>query len=340
MKRKAIGLLSGGLDSTLAVKVIQEQGIEVIALNFMSPFCTCTAKNAGCKSEAVKVSRAFGVKIKSIFQGEDYLAMVKNPKHGYGRALNPCIDCRIMMFRKAGEYMREVGASFLFTGEVLEPRPMSQRRDAMRTLERESDLEGLILRPLSARLLPETLPEKEGIVDRERLLRIRGRSRKPQMQLAEDFHIVDYPCASGGCLLTEKGFAGKLKDLLDHSEVPRIQDARLLRIGRHFRLSDHCWVIVGRNESENSQLEKIAEPGDLRFTLKDHKGPLALARGRDTRDWVPTISRILVRYGSLGEETSAEVQFESGDKGKRGACRATALEESRLDASRIKGLEK
>ncbi len=208
MGSKAIGLLSGGLDSTLAVKIIIEQGIEVIALNFMSPFCACTAKSAGCKSEAMKVSKAFGIQIKPVFLGEEYLEMIKNPKHGYGRALNPCVDCRIMMFKKAGQFMKESGASFVFTGEVLGQRPMSQRKDTMRIIEKESGLEGLIVRPLCARLLPETIPEKEGIVDRNQLLRIQGRSRKEQIKMAENLQIQDYPCSAGGCLLTEKGFAG------------------------------------------------------------------------------------------------------------------------------------
>ncbi|MBI5185528.1 MAG: hypothetical protein HZA01_07360 [Nitrospinae bacterium] len=339
MSTKAIGLLSGGLDSTLAVKVIQEQGIEVIALNFMSPFCACTSKNAGCKSEAVKVSNEFGLKIKCLYHGEEYLEMLRKPRHGYGRALNPCIDCRIMMFKKAGEYMREVGASFVFTGEVIGQRPMSQRRDTMRVIEKESGLEGYILRPLCARLMPETIPEKEGIVDREKLLKINGRSRKEQIRLAGEYHIEDFPCSSGGCLLTEKGFAGKVKDLLDHSGVFRVQDARLLRIGRHFRLSDHCRVILGRDETENTALEKSVEPGDLKFILAGHNGPFGLARGTDSASWAPLISRIVVRYSSAPKDEAVEVKFSRGGEGSEESLMAQAISESQLDGLRIKSFE-
>lgn len=339
-RKKAIGLLSGGLDSTVAVKVIQEQGIEVIALNFMSPFCACTAKNSGCKSEAMKVSRDFGLRIKCLYHGEEYLEMLRNPKHGYGRALNPCIDCRIMMFIKAGEYMREIGASFIFTGEVIGQRPMSQRRDTMRVIERESGLEGYILRPLCARLLPETIPEKEGIVDREKLLKISGRSRKEQIRLAGEYQIEGFSCSSGGCLLTEKGFAGKVKDLLDHSEVFRVQDARLLRTGRHFRLSGHCRVVIGRDEAENNVLEKNTEPGDFKFILADYNGPLGLARGNESASWTQLISSIVVRYSSAPRDEAVVVKFSRVGEGGEESLRAQSIPDSQLDGLRIRSFGK
>src|SRR6266567_8847193 len=184
MQRKALALLSGGLDSTLAVKVMLDQGIAVEALNFTSPFCTCTGKNAGCKSEAVRVASEFNIPIKVVHKGVEYLEIVRNPRHGYGKGMNPCIDCRIFLLRKAKEYMAECGADFVITGEVLGQRPMSQRRDTLNVIERESGLEGLLLRPLSARHFEPTIPEKEGWVDRDKLLAIEGRSRKKQMNLA------------------------------------------------------------------------------------------------------------------------------------------------------------
>ena len=339
MNKKAIGLLSGGLDSTLAVKIIQEQGIEVIALNFMSPFCACTAKNAGCKSEAMKVSQAFGLKIKYLYHGQEYLEMLKKPKHGYGRALNPCIDCRIMMFRKAKEYMEEIGASFVFTGEVIGQRPMSQRRDSMNLIERESGLEGYLLRPLCAKLLPETIPEKEGIVDRQKLLQINGRSRKDQIRLAGERHIEDYPCSSGGCLLTEKGFAGKVKDLLDHSETPRVEDARLLRLGRHFRVSGDCRVVIGKNEAENAQLEKMAEPEDFLFTVAEFKGPLGLARGKLNDTLAALISRMVVRYSSAPPQALVPVQYRKAGEPAGKLLRVEALDETKVEDLRIKDLK-
>ncbi|HEY5973898.1 MAG TPA: hypothetical protein VIU41_04085, partial [Geobacteraceae bacterium] len=206
MKRKALALLSGGLDSTLAVKVMLEQGIEVEALNFTSPFCTCTGKNAGCKSEAVRVAEEFNIPIKVMHKGAEYLEIVRNPRHGYGKALNPCIDCRIFLLRKAKEYMAQSGADFVITGEVLGQRPMSQRRDTLRVIERESGLAGLLLRPLSARHFEPTIPEKEGWVDREKLLAFKGRSRKDQMDLAAELDVTNYPCPAGGCMLTEVSF--------------------------------------------------------------------------------------------------------------------------------------
>jgi len=183
MKPKAIALLSGGLDSTLAVKLILDQGIEVEALNFVTPFCTCNRRG---RCEAAHIAERFGIFLKIIPLTEEFFQVVRRPKYGYGSGMNPCLDCRILMLTKAREYMEKVGAKFVFTGEVLGERPMSQRRGAMRIIERESGLDGRLLRPLSVKLLPPTIPEKEGIVDRRKLLAIRGRSRKGQMALAED----------------------------------------------------------------------------------------------------------------------------------------------------------
>ena len=248
LKRKALALLSGGLDSTLAIKVMLDQGIEVEALNFTSPFCTCTSKNAGCKSEAIRVASEFNIPIKVMNKGIDYLEVVRKPRHGYGKALNPCVDCRIFLLRKAREYMIESGADFVITGEVLGQRPMSQRRDTLRVIERESGLEGLLLRPLSAKFFKPTIPELQGWVNRDKLLAMQGRSRQAQMQLAEELDIKNYPCPGGGCLLTETAFVPKIKDIFAHSDTLEMRDFRLLKIGRHFRIGPHTKVIIGRNE--------------------------------------------------------------------------------------------
>ena len=249
MKRKALALLSGGLDSTLAVKIMLEMGLDVEALNFTSPFCTCTGKNAGCKSEAVRVAETFDIPIKVIHKGLDYLEIVRRPRHGYGKGLNPCVDCRIYLLRKAKEYMRESGADFVITGEVLGQRPMSQRRDTLRVIERESGLEGLLLRPLSAHFFDPTIPEREGWVNRDNLLAIKGRSRKEQIKLADDLNITDYPCPAGGCLLTELSFVPKIQDIFDHSDELNLRDFRLLKIGRHFRIGAKTKLIIGRDEN-------------------------------------------------------------------------------------------
>lgn len=208
---KALALLSGGLDSTLAVKLMLDQGIYVEAINFVTPFCLC--RRSGCG--AYEVAKRFNIPLKVVTVGLDYLRVVRKPKFGYGRGMNPCIDCRIFMLKKAKKYAKETGASFIFTGEVLDERPMSQHRKALEIIEKEAGLKGKILRPLSAKLLPQTEAEIKGWVDRTKLLGIRGRSRKKQIELAKKFGINDYPCPAGGCLLTYKEFANKLKELFN-----------------------------------------------------------------------------------------------------------------------------
>ncbi|SNB47566.1 hypothetical protein [Geobacter sp. DSM 9736] len=296
MKRKALALLSGGLDSTLAVKVMLEQGISVEALNFTSPFCTCTGKNAGCKSEAVRVAEEFGIPIKVMNKGIDYLEVVRNPRHGYGKGMNPCVDCRIFLLRKAREYMAESGADFVITGEVLGQRPMSQRRETLRIIERESGLEGLLLRPLSAKHFEPTLPELEGWVDREKLLAIQGRSRKEQMQLAEELDVTNYPCPAGGCLLTELSFVSKIRDIFDHTDNLNLRDFRLLKVGRHFRIGSNTKLLVGRNEAENELLDRSVQNGEATLRWLDGSSPLGVVMGEVSESLLQTAGRVILRY--------------------------------------------
>ncbi len=302
---KAIALLSGGLDSTLAVKVVLEEGIEVVALNFFSPFCLCNRKT-GCRFIAKKITDEFGIELKVIYVGEEYIEIVKNPKHGYGRNLNPCIDCRILMLRRAKEFMQEIGAFFIITGEVLGQRPMSQHRAALKTIEKESGLEGLILRPLSAKLFPLSIPEKEGWVDRERLLEISGRSRRPQMALAKDYKISDYACPARGCLLTDRGFADRMRDLMTHSEIT-LDDIQLLKVGRHFRLSPSCKVIVGRNKEENERLLGLARQGDLCFSPAEAKGPVGIGQGSFDNGNIQKSVSIIARYCDGGTDGGVRI---------------------------------
>ncbi len=296
MNKKAVGLLSGGLDSTLALKVVMEQGIEVIALNFTSQFCTCNHRKGVC-SEAVKVAREFGIEIKTLVKGLDYIDVIRNPKYGHGQGINPCVDCRIYMLKRAKRFMEEVGASFLLTGEVLGQRPMSQRRDSMRSIERDTGLEGLILRPLCAKHLEPTLPEKEGIIDREQLLDFVGRSRKPQMALAEELDIGDYPCPSGGCLLTDKIFSRKVRDLLDNNSDPTKKDLSLLKVGRHFRMNG-AKIVVGRKEDENKKLVNLRESGDVLIEAHEFAGPTALIRGDANDEIIRLAGEMLLRYAN------------------------------------------
>ena len=293
---QAIALLSGGLDSSLAVKMMTDQGIAVTAVHFTSPFCNCTSKNAGCKNQAVKIAHEFGVPIRVIHKGMDYMRMVQNPSHGHGRAMNPCIDCRIYMLKKVKEMMAGSGASFVITGEVLGQRPMSQHRAAIRKIEKESELEGRILRPLCAQHFPPTIPEREGIVDRQRLLAFSGRSRKPQINLAEKLGVKDYPCPAGGCLLTDPVIAARLRDLFAHVPDYDLADLHLLRMGRHFRLNPGLKIILGRNKLENDQIQALARPGSVIFRPLDFRGPTGLAAGNLDAQTEEVIGELIAGY--------------------------------------------
>jgi tRNA U34 2-thiouridine synthase MnmA/TrmU len=327
---KAIALLSGGLDSTLAVKLILDQGIEVEAVNFISAFCTCTSSNSGCL-EGKKAAVKLGIKLKVVNISREILELVKHPKYGYGRNMNPCLDCRIFTLKKAGEYMREQGASFLITGEVLGERPMSQRRDAMRIIERDSGFNGLILRPLSAKLLPPTIPENEGWVDREKLLDIQGRSRKPQIALAEELGISDYPCPAGGCLLTDPGFAKRMRDLMDHNPNFTLNDVHLLKVGRHFRLSPKAKTIVGRNEKENKKVLSFAQKGDFIYKVLDFPGPLTIVRGK-LEDYLSELPAcITAGYSKAKNEKEITVSYKECPSGRTGVFQVSPLERNRLE---------
>ena len=307
-------MLSGGLDSTLAIRVILEQHIEVEALNFVSLFCTCTPKSSSCSASRSAV-RQLGIDLKVVNTSEEFLAVVKNPKHGYGRNLNPCLDCRIMMFRRAREYMDEAGASFIVTGEVLGERPMSQRRMAMKLIEKEAGLEGLVVRPLSARLLAPSIPERKGWIDREKLLAIQGRSRKPQIELARSYGISDYPCPAGGCRLTDPSFAVLMRDLMIHVPAFSVNDANLLKAGRHFRLSPRTKAVVGRNEDDNRLLLTLSRAGDRLMEVAEVRGPLTLVRGTADVEELLMAGGITARYSKLRH--SSHVRVVVSDKQER-----------------------
>jgi len=305
---KAIALLSGGLDSTLAAKIIMKQGVELEGLNFMTVFCTCTNRGESCLASQ-KAVNALGIPLKVFNVSDEYLNVVKHPKHGYGRNMNPCIDCRIFMLKKAKAYMKEARASFIVTGEVLGQRPMSQRRDAMRLIEKEAELEGFIVRPLSAKFLPITIPEKEGWINRENLLGIQGRSRKPQIKLADHYGIHDYPCPAGGCLLTDPGFARRMKDLIFHNPNFSLNDVHILKIGRHFRLSPHLKLVVGRNEEDNRKIQTFAQKGDILLKTFHHPGPLSLLRGEPNGIEIEKAASITVRYSKAKDLKRVEILY-------------------------------
>ncbi len=331
---KAIALLSGGLDSTLAAKLITEQGIGVEAVNFTTVFHNC-GEGEKIYSPARSAADKLGIKLTVFEISREIFGLVRNPKYGYGSNINPCIDCRIFIFKKAAAYMKDAGASFLITGEVLGQRPMSQRKDAMRIIERDTGLKGLILRPLSAKLLDPTIPEETGLVDRERLLAIEGRSRKPQIQLAKEFNITDYPGPAGGCLLTDPGFANRMKDLMKHKPDFTINDVRLLKVGRHFRLTPEAKIVVGRNKEENNSLLELTQSGDLSFRPAKVKGPVGVGRGYFNRPQLLTASSIIARYSDGGMDRRLEIACNSERYEAAEYITARPLEEEELNRLRI-----
>jgi len=331
---KAIALLSGGLDSILATKLILEQGIEVEAVNFLTVFCTCTSRGKTCLASK-SAADELGIKLKVFEVSQEYFQIVKNPKHGYGSNMNPCLDCRIFIFSKAKEYMKASGASFLITGEVLGERPMSQRREALSIIERDSHLEGLILRPLSAKLFEPTIPEKEGLVDREKLLAIKGRSRKPQIQLASQLGINDYPCPAGGCLLTDPGFTKRMKDLMRHKLDFTINDIQLLKTGRHFRFAEETKLVVGRNEEENNKLLNLIKDQDLCFYPTKVKGPIGVGRGAFGSDFIDKACRIIARYSDKDSKHQLEISYKNIPADLETSVVVSPIEEEMLGDLRI-----
>ena len=255
---RAIGLVSGGLDSALAIFLLKKQGIEVIGLSFLSPFWES-------KNTLKRLAQELEIELREIEVGEEYLELLKNPQFGYGKNLNPCIDCKIWMLKEARREMEKEGASFVFTGEVVGQRPKSQLKNTLRLIEKQSGLEGYLLRPLSAKLLPPTIPEEKGWVKREELLDLQGRGRKRQLELAEKWGIKHFSPPAGGCLLTDPNFSRRLKDLWESEEAYNFESVELLKVGRHFRLRPSFKLVVGRNQIENEKLKEFVREDDILF---------------------------------------------------------------------------
>lgn len=310
MKRKAVALLSGGLDSMLAVRVMLDQGVPVTGVRFITHFGCDPVSSGSCGHDVeplVKVWGPLGFTVRMSHLGQDYIEMVKNPKYGRGRNMNPCVDCRMMMLSWARETLEREEAGFLITGEVLNQRPMSQTRERFKQIDRTQGLEGLVLRPLSAKLLEPTLAEREGVVDREKLLDISGRGRTRQYALAAHYGITDIPQPSGGCLLTDPGYSARLRDLWDHNPEAGAREINLLRVGRHFRTGEECKIVVGRDEDENRAIEMAFEKGDALLRLKEFQGPNTLVRGRFGPAEVARAASLTVRYGDVPGKAAAEV---------------------------------
>ena len=325
-KKKVVALLSGGLDSQLAVKMMQKQGFEVSAVAIKTPFCDFDC-GRGCGFEIRERADTLGVNLKTVYLGDEYIEMLKHPKHGFGAGMNPCIDCRAMMFDAAKKHMEEIGAEFIISGEVLGQRPMSQHGPALRTIEKESELEGFIVRPLSAGLLPQTIPEKNGLIKRENLGMIKGRSRRMQLQMAKEFGIENPPNAGGGCLLTDPAFGKRAKDLFSHTETPTTNDIDLLKIGRHFRLDEKTKLIVGRNKEENEMIRALALPNDLIFYAKDHMGPIAILRGDTTPTHTQFCAAVTLRYSDAPKEAQGGVIVEKNNGAEKSEIATNRAEE-------------
>jgi tRNA-specific 2-thiouridylase len=315
-KPKAVALLSGGLDSNLAVRMMLEQGIDIEAVAIKTPFCDFDC-GKGCGQRVKEVADELGIKLKTVYFGEEYLRMLKNPKYGYGSCMNPCIDCRGMMYNAAKEHMKKTNADFVITGEVLFQRPMSQNNRALHIIEKETDMECKVLRPLSAKHLPPTDAEKIGLINREKMGDIKGRSRKGQLMLAKHFGISEPPNAAGGCLLTDPSFSMRVKDILDHcDDIPTLNDIELLKVGRHFRITHDAKFIVGRNKDENEVIKALVTDGDIIIEVKDHVGPICILRCKNyDYSLVIKCAAIAARYSDAPRHDHCEVSITvDGDK--------------------------
>jgi tRNA-uridine 2-sulfurtransferase len=306
---KALGLFSGGLDSMLAAAVLRDQGLEVTLLCWVTPFFG--AERARESAAHLKLP------LMEVDLFDKFEPLLYEPPHGWGRGHNPCIDCHILMLREAGALLPTLGFDFLFTGEVLGQRPMSQNRGSLNLIARESGYADLLLRPLSAKFLKTTRPEELGWVDRERLLNLSGRGRKRQMALAETFGITRYPAPAGGCLLTDPGYATRIKELLGRTEKPSRADLELLKWGRHFRLSGGSKAIVGRTQRENEAIAALSSPGDFRVKVDNFPGPLVLVKGAEVAADLKTAAGLAAAYSDAPSGTPVSVTAAAADHSRR-----------------------
>ncbi|MET0093865.1 MAG: tRNA (5-methylaminomethyl-2-thiouridylate)-methyltransferase [Sedimenticola sp.] len=327
-QRKAVALISGGLDSLLAAKVIQAQGIHVEGINFFTGFCVeghthairKKDRNKPKRNNALWVAEQLGIKLHIVDIVEEYKDVVYNPKHGYGANLNPCLDCKIFMVQKAHEWIEKHGFDFIITGEVMGQRPMSQRKDTMPVVARDSGADDLLLRPLCARNLPETLPEREGWVDREKLYDFSGRTRKPQMALAKAFGIEDYAQPAGGCcFLTDAQYSKKLADLWQARghKTYEMDDIMLLKVGRHLRPRPNFKVIISREEGEGNFLQGYRKQF-ISLKTTSHPGPLALIDGEVSDEDIELAARLVARYsqGKSADSVDLELTDREGNSRK------------------------
>ena len=316
---KAIALFSGGLDSQLAAEVVRRQNIDVLCLTFETPFFSAEkAKVAARQINLPLVVENFTA---------DHLVMLKSPRYGYGKNMNPCIDCHTLMLKFAGRKMEETGADFIITGEVLGQRPMSQGKQSLFVVAKNSGYPDYILRPLSALLLEPIKAELEGKIDRSRLLAIQGRGRKPQIQLAADFSIKNYAPPAGGCLLTDSMFTRRLRDLFSHEEDHQIRDIELLKYGRHFRINENCKIIVGRNSADNDALQALVNENDFVLFMSDFPGPQVVVPHCGDEEGLSIAASLCVRYSDAPDDREAKVICLTGSTSTKISAKAAAKED-------------
>ncbi|MDQ7783609.1 MAG: hypothetical protein RDU20_12065 [Desulfomonilaceae bacterium] len=332
INRKAVALVSGGLDSALAIHLVKKQGIDVTAVHFTSFFSPLDIEDED--SPVRNLVRQLKVPLVLRPKGRDFLELIRNPKHGHGKNLNPCVDCRIYTLVKARELMEEIGASFLVTGEVAGQRPMSQRKHTIRFIEKQAGCDGIVVRPLSAQVLPESLPEKVGVLDRGRFLGISGRGRKIQLKMAEEIGLQGYSTPAGGCLLTDKIYSRRLQDLLDDTNEPSQDELDLLRFGRHIRLRAGLKIVVCRNEKENVRLERSAPAGVMFFPV-GFPGPLVWASGRPEPEEETRIASILRRYSRPASRGDL-IGIRETDAGERQISVTDVAEDDWIEAHMIR----
>lgn len=328
----AIVLFSGGLDSVLAAKVLIEQGINVTGVNFVTEFSSIDIE--AFKKNVMDIAEEINLKLKIIDISEGFLKIMKDPYYGFGGNLNPCVDCKILMLQKAKKIMQELGADFIATGEVIGERPMSQRRDTLNAIEKRSGLRGYLLRPLSAKLLIPTKAEEEGLIDRKKLFSMHGRSRKPQYELARKFGITRHFAPAGGCLLTEPAFAKRLQDLITHKEED-LENVRLLKVGRHFRLDEKTKAVIGRDDKDNEKILALKKNTDVIFYMKGIPGPVGLLRGDINDEHIKLAGELVAAHSKKRNDGEADIIYSVNDADEKKELTVRKIGKEKIEALRV-----
>ncbi len=332
-------MFSGGLDSTLAIITMLRQGVEVTAISFQNHFGCDITDRSSCSKDPYAAAEKFGFDVKLCHLADKFIDIVKHPKFGHGKNMNPCIDCRILMLKEAKVFLEMTGGDFIITGEVIGQRPMSQRRECFPLIDKEAGVVGMVVRPLSAKLLPPSRAELDALIDRERLHAFNGRTRRPQIELAREFGLTEFPNPAGGCLLTDPIYSYRLRELLCHVPEPPVRDINLLKTGRHFRLSCTCKAVVGRDELENNTIEAHVQEGDITMAVEDVGSPVTIVTGDVDDVALKAAASLTARYSDSKHENSVTVSaykiVGGGERAPLAQITVAPADISMLDALRI-----